>query len=282
MRKYLFLLLLPLYVGCAPESEQPVLTVTIAPLHYIVSGIAGDKYAINTLAPAGVSPETYEPTPRQMVDLGNSKALFRIGTLGFEQTRLNKLAMNTPNLAVFSVSDSIRLLPAADHGHGPDHGDQHIWTSPRNVKLMARNVCHALCRIDSAATPFYTERLARFEERVDSIDTLIRTQLDTVAHRAFLIYHPALGYFARDYGLQQFSVETDGKEPSAGHLQQLVNTCRSEGVRVVFIQKEYKGRSAQRIADEIGGKVIVINPLGADWEQEMVGIATALKKAEDE
>ena len=97
------------------------------------------------------------------------------------------------------------------------------------------------------------------------------------ADNTFLIYHPALSYFARDYGLKQISIEEGGKQPSPASLKTLIETCRNEGVRVIFVQQEFDQRNAQLIASELGIEIVPINPLNYNWIEEMLRIAKALK-----
>ena len=119
---------------------------------------------------------------------------------------------------------------------------------------------------------------------VDSLQQVInRTEREmqsylTNADYCFLIYHPALSYFARDYSLQQISIEEGGKEPSPSHLQELMKTCKQKQVRVVFVQQEFDQRNAEVIAQELGLKIVPINPLSYDWNKEMIHIAKSLSK----
>lgn len=99
---------------------------------------------------------------------------------------------------------------------------------------------------------------------------------DPGADHAFMIYHPALSYFARDYGLHQIPIEAGGKEPSPAHLKALIDTCNSENVHVIFVQPEFDRRNAELIAQQTGTRVVDINPLSYDWETEMLNIAQAL------
>ena len=118
--------------------------------------------------------------------------------------------------------------------------------------------------------------LEAFETEMDSLDAQLSRQLEGAACRTFLIYHPALGYFARAYGLKQLAVEHDGKKPSAAHLAKLVKQCREEGVKVVFVEKEYDPELVAPIAKEIGAKVVVIDPLSDNPKQQFIEIAKAL------
>lgn len=265
--------------GCqsAQRSDREVLSVSIEPLRYVVEAIAGDKYEVHTLMPQGASPETYEPTPRQMMELNHSVLLFRAGSLGFERTILPKMAENAPEVQMVDLGEGIRPIYDADHSHdGSDSMDPHTWMSTDNLRTMAQNACTALCLRDSVNADYFRQRLALFDRSMDQLDTALATELKPLEQRAFLIYHPALGYFARQYGLQQLSVEHDGKEPSAHRMQQLLNTCRARGVSVVFVSKEHRGEAARRMADELKAKLAVINPLDYDVPAQMQAIAKTL------
>ena len=280
--RYIFLLIFPLVLmGCHDVVDtRPVLTVSIEPLRYFVQAIGGDNFQINTLVPAGASPETYELTPQQVVQASDSKAYFSIGTLGFEQTRLQKLVDNAPNLMVVNCSDSITLLQTDHHHehktHATDGIDLHTWMSTTSGKQIAHNVLRALCQVDSANSSLYQHRHDSLVHHIDSLDSKIRKTLRPLTHRTFMIYHPALGYYARDYGLQQVSVEQDGREPSAERMQQLILQAQREKVKVVFIQEEQAGRAAKRIAESAKTKIISIAPLSAEWDKQMIHIAQTL------
>ena len=91
-----------------------------------------------------------------------------------------------------------------------------------------------------------------------------------------MIYHPALSYFARDYDLLQLPIEAGGKEPSPAHLKELVDLCKEEEIRVIFVQPEFDRRNAELIARQTGTRVVDINPLAYDWEAEMLRTAREL------
>lgn len=155
----LLLLLIPFFWGCKHEKldNKPLISVSIEPLRNIVEHLAGDYYKVVTLTPVGASPETYEPTPKQLMDVSNSKLYFAIGTLGFEKQQLERMKETAPTLKIYTVSDGISLLSVQHEGHG-DSTDPHIWMSPKNVVQMARNVCNALCQNDPEHTAVYKKR----------------------------------------------------------------------------------------------------------------------------
>lgn len=262
------------------QNSQPVITVTLEPLRYFTEQIAGPNFQVNCMVPEGSSPETYDPTPQQLVELSKSKAYLRIGHIGFEKTWMTRLCSNAPDMQVFDMSEGINLIYGHSHNHdGHTHADgiePHIWNSTTNARIIANNVCEALCRLDSTHIDFYRHRLDSLNQVINHTDSVVRNLLAENADKAFLIYHPALSYFARDYALEQLCLEDGGKEPSPAHLQSLIRQCKNKKVHTVFIQKEFDTRNAELVAKEIGATLVSINPLNYNWNEELIQTAKAL------
>ena len=284
MKKLLYILTLFVLCACGnttQKSNKPTITVTLEPLRYFTEAIAGEHYDVVSMVPKGSSPESYDPIPQQLVALSRSQAYFRIGYIGFEQAWMKKLEANTPDMKVFDTSQGVDLIRGEGHWHG-DHFHEggvepHIWNSTRNAIVIAENIYSALCELDATHQEEYKKRLDALKETIRRTDENVRTFLEN-ADSTFLIYHPALSYFARDYGLKQISIEEGGKEPSPAYLKHLIELCREEKARVIFVQQEFDQRNAQLIADELGIEVVSINPLSYDWAEEMVRVAQALKR----
>ncbi len=251
-------------------------TVSIEPLRYLTEQIAGPAIEVNTLVPKGSSPETYEPVPSQMVQLSKSLIYFSIGDLGFERTWLARLQQAAPHTAFVRTSEGIVPLADPHSAHGDHATDPHVWTSPENMKTIARNICTALCLADTANAATFRDNLQQALAAISRTDDSIRRLTDSIPHRAFLIYHPALTYFARDYRLQQVSIEADGKEPSPAQLAWLIDECRKRQIRTIFVQQEFDRKNAELIAKETGTAIRTINPLAYDWATEMLKIAQTL------
>lgn len=284
MKKYAIYACLLLLIGCTGrtgKSDKPVITVTIEPQRYFAEAIAGEKFDIECLVPKGSSPETYDLIPNQLGNLSNSKAYFRIGFIGVEQTWGKRMLENAPKLEVFDTSKGINLIYESGHSHGNHQhlggADPHVWNSASNALIIVDNMYQALVKLDPDNEPYFAARKDSLCERIRATDTLIRQELalEGSAH-AFMIYHPALSYFARDYGLTQITIEEGGKEPSPAHLKELIDQCRREEVRIIFIQPEFDKSNAEIIANETKTKVVPINPLNYNWEEEMLNVAKAL------
>ena len=283
MKKIIYILTLLILCACTntpQKNDKPIITVTLEPLRYFTEAIAGDNFQVISMVPKGSSPESYDPTPQQLVNLSQSQAYFRIGYIGFEQAWMDKLEANSPDMKVYDTSVGVDLIRGEGHWHG-DHYHEggvepHIWNSTQNALIIAENIYKALCELDAAHQADYQKRLDVLKETIRQTDENVKAFLKS-ADKTFLIYHPALSYFARDYGLKQISMEEGGKEPSPAQLKALIETCRKEKIHTIFVQQEFDQRNAQLTANELGINIVSINPLSYDWAEEMVRVAKALK-----
>lgn len=282
IKKHLLLIkehLLPLTVtlliaSCTatPQDTRRKITVTIEPLRYFTEQIAGDKFAVSTMVPQGGNPETYEPTTRQMMKLAESDLYIKVGNIGFERAWMKKLIQNAPHTIIIDSSEGIE---PAHSSRGVT--DPHTWMSASNAKLIARNIYHALVSIDERDSAAYRKKYEALTDSIKATDMRLREQLTRDKSQAFLIDHPALTYFARDYGLLQIPVEEEGREPSAAQMRKTIQLARNKKVRVMFVQKMFENGSTKIVSQEVGAETETINPLSRDWSEEMVNIAKKLK-----
>lgn len=298
MKQITLLLFSLLLFSCAEKkTSEKMVSVTIEPQRYFAEKIAGDKYTINCVVPAGQSPETYDPTPQQMIKVGQSVAYLKIGYIGFETAWMDNIVKNNPNLKVFDLSEGIAVIDNPDaemheehdhegEEHGHDHGhkhtgiDPHTWSSVAGAKAVAWNTLQAFIALDKENTKFYFDNYNALLAEIEKTEATINQLLEGLSNRTFIIYHPALSYFAAEYQLTQLCIEMDGKEPSPAQLKELVDTARANNTRVVFIQQEFDQKNAELIARETGCKLVRINPLSYNWHEEMILIAQSLKDAE--
>lgn len=267
------------------EGVTRTISVTIEPQRYFAEKIAGDLFQINCVTPAGQSPETYDPTPQQMVQISQSLAYFRIGEIGFEQAWMKNLQSQNPDMVVFDLSEGMELIKNEEEAHEEGeahphhhHGsvDPHIWTSISGARVIAQNTYQAFIKLDPENQEVYRAGYQRLIEEIDSTEAEMKQLLQPLAGTAFIIYHPALTYFAREFGLKQLCIELDGKEPSPAQLKQLLETATQSGAKVVFVQQEFDRKNAELIAKETGCRLVTINPLSYNWHDEMIRLATIL------
>ncbi len=262
--------------GRQASDSRPVLTVSIEPQRKMLEELAGDRFRVVTLLGPGADPENYEPTMSQRVDLSESAALFTVGHLSFEPVIASSAGEGT---MVVDSSAGIEVVTGThSHGHGDDHSeaDPHVWTSLRNGKVMAANMLRALEALDPDNAGEYRGRYEKMASRLDSLDAAVAASISGSGAHAFAIWHPSLSYFARDYGLHQIAVGQENREVSMGKMKDIIEEAKADSVKVFFSQKAYDSRQAAGINEEIGSRLVTIDPLAYEWENEIILAADAL------
>ncbi len=265
-------------------DEKPVLMVSIAPQKYLLSQLTGDSYEILTMLERGANPETFDPSLDKRLSAEGAEAYFSSGVFPFEKSIRESLKADKPFI---DTSKGIEYIYGThSHSHSDDEhhdgghdeeADPHVWTSVGNAKIIAGNMAQALTSLMPDSATVYAERLARLNQRLDSIDKAIRTGLAD-GDSVFAIWHPSLSYLARDYGLEQIAVGQESKEMGARKVRSIIDEARSKEVRIFFFQKEYDTRQAESINEGIGSTIVTIDPLSEDWEGQMKIIVDALSR----
>ncbi len=265
--------------------------VSVAPQAAFVERVGGPHVAVEVLVAPGQSPHAFEPTPKQMASLAGSDVYFAIG-LPFEARLLPRItALDGGLLVVDTAADVERrsidgAAPPREHDGAHDEArdgldDPHVWLDPGNVALIARSIAHALAEIDPPRARDYEANLEDFLRELADLDAELTKALAPLEGRPLYVFHPAFGYFADAYGLEQVAVETGGREPSARELAELIERASADGARVVFVQPQFSTRSAEAIADEIGGVVVPLDPLAADYVENLRAMAASVRRALD-
>ena len=298
----------------ALASSAPAVFVSIVPQKFFVQQIGKDLVDVRVMVEPGASPATYEPKPRQMVELSKSGAYFAVG-VPFESAWLEKISATNPNMKVFHTEQGIDKAPMAthhhhdhkeealhgheepdahdhrsehaegpgrhDHEHARDHGilDPHVWLSPPLVKIQARNIKSGLQEIDPEHKAEYETNCEEFLRKIDELDARLKRLFEGKGGLQFMVFHPAWGYFARSYGIEQVPVEIEGKDPKPAQLMELVEHAREKGIRVIFVQPQFSTRSADLVAKEIGGQVVFADPLAENWTENLLQVADKFEQA---
>lgn len=281
-----YILLLCLGASCSPapdKSDKPVISVSILPQQYFVEQLASDLVEINVMIPPGASPATYEPSISQLGRLDRSVLYMRIGHVGFERSWMDKISSVNPRMKIVDLSQGVEMLAEEtdrqhkhEHAHEHEGGDPHIWMSAINAKIIARNIHHELLAMFPDQQEILTERYMQFLTSLDSLHLEINRTLSGMENRRFMIYHPALSYFARDYNLEQFSLETEGKSPSPAHLKTLSDLAQSNHITKILVQDQFDRRNAEVLARETAAEIITFDPLSLNWNKQMRQIALQL------
>ncbi len=287
LRLILLSLLLALFASPAWAEKLQIFT-SILPQKTFVEAIGGEHVEVQAMVKPGLSPATYEPTPRQMAALSNADAYYRIG-VAFENAWMPKIIARQPALKIYDARDGVTLRDMspshrhADEEHHPhDHGDKdpHIWLDPQRVTIMAQGILRMLIELDPAHAEDYRRNHTAFVARLEQLDRELAQTLAPIEHRAFMVFHPSWGYFAERYGLTQIAIEQEGKTPGARSLSLLIQQAKKQGIRVIFTQKQFSTRYAQAIARAIGANVVSIDPLAADYFDNLLRVASAIVEAQ--
>jgi zinc transport system substrate-binding protein len=284
MRKIIFFLFTILFISCGRggvDQGKKIITVSIAPYKYFVDKIAGDEYSVNIMVPAGADPHTYEPFPEQINKLVKSVAYISNGFLGFEMNWLDHFYEVNPNMKRLSLADKIEPLSSSGHHEGghTENADPHYWVSPRCAQIIATSVKDFLCELNPPQKDKYDANYKLLSVEIRKLDEKGKEYFSYSKLKCFMIYHPNLGYIARDYGLEEIPVELDGKEPTPLRLRELIDRARKDHLNTIFVQREYDTKNAKAIAGEIGANLIIIDPLSEDWQKSTTDILEALHKS---
>lgn len=287
----LTLLASALLCSCTGGNDTtPTISVSIQPQKFLLEKLVGKHFNVVCLLAQGNNPETYEPSMSHLMTLERSKAYFCIGNIPFELAIVDKAKKNNPEILIYDNGEGITLIHgshknmSALHEAGEHHHDvdPHIWTSVANARVIAQNMCKALCELDKKHAREYKKNLRKLQASLDELDHELATTLEPLKCRAFIVWHPSLSYFARDYGLKQISMEFEGKEMPSKYLKDELKLARQSGAKVFFLQKEFDSRQVETLNGEIGAEIVNINPMNYRWDDELKAIANALATAEND
>ena len=260
-----FIICALLIVGCTTksDSDKKTIFVTITPMQSIIEEITAGDFDIEVIVPKGASPETFEPTPKQVTSFSDAELIFSTGIIDFEQSLVQRISGDAE---VVNLSNGIELIAGScSHGnHKHKHGvDPHIWTSPRALRTMVTNA-HKAIMAHYPDSVKYTEATGRLLERINKLDNYCATRIKAEGVEAMMIYHPAYTYYARDYGIEQIAIEHDGKEPSLRQTTALIEKAKEHGVKAILRQPQYSEDKVRAIANDAGAEVITTDPLAED------------------
>lgn len=260
-----FIICALLFVGCTTksDSDKKTIFVTITPMQSIIEEITAGDFDIEVIVPKGASPETFEPTPKQVTSFSDAELIFSTGLIDFEKSLVERISGDAE---VVNLSNGIELIAGScSHGnHQHKHGvDPHIWTSPRALRTMVTNA-HKAIMAHYPDSVKYTEATERILERINRLDNYCATRIKAEGVEAMMIYHPAYTYYARDYGIEQIAIEHDGKEPSLRQTTALIEKAKEHGVKAILRQPQYSEDKVRAIANDAGAEIITTDPLAED------------------
>jgi zinc transport system substrate-binding protein len=264
--------------------------VTNIPQKVFVEKIGGENVNVDLLVPPGSNPHSYTPKPQQMKEMSKADIYFTIG-IEFEKAWVPKFKALNKNMHVKSMQEGMDLIEFKDehddhekhhdqqnhHEHSHEGIDPHVWTSPAAVKIMGKNILHELKELDPKNSAYYEKNYKSFLKYVEETDHKIKNILkDVPKGTKFMVFHPAFGYFAHQYGLKQVPIEVEGKEPKPKMLAYIIEEAKHDGIKTIITSPEFSDKAAKTLAKEIGGSVIKISPLNPKWSENLIKLAKSI------
>lgn len=252
------------------------MAVSIVPEQTFVKKVAGNKVNVVTLIPPGSSPESYAPTPKTMADLSHAKIYFDINVPTEKANILPKIHSQNPSIKIVNLWDAAAKKYPARHFQ-PGVPDTHAWMSPKRSIVMVQKIEKELSSVDPKNQAVYEKNAEAYIKHLNSLNTYILNTLKPLKQRTFIAYHPAFGYFAKDYNLKMISLEQDGKDASPKQVQKVIDDAKKKGIKVILYQAQIDSKQSQSIAEELGGKTVQLDPLAPDYIKNMKKMAHTFK-----
>lgn len=264
-----------IFLGITSAYAKINIVVSIPPQQSYVEEIGKDLVNITLLAPIGTNPNFYEPKRSQMTAVEQAHVYFTIGG-NFEKAWLPKMINQNKNMEIIDSSSGIEKTTMKSKNISDNQSpkkDVHVWTTPKNIAIIGKNIYETLVRYDIKNKDQYTKNYEEFLEKVRKTDEEIKTIFkDLKKDTKFMVYHPAWGYFAKEYHLEQLPIESEGKEVKPKELQKMVEKAKSNNVKAILTQPEFSTKGAQVIANELGIKVVEISPINPNWSENLINL----------
>jgi len=255
------------------ESGKHIVAVSIPPEETFVREVCGDLAEIVVMIPPGYSPENYEPTPKEMVRFSEAELYFTIGVPAEEQGILPAVSEGTKVVPLHEVCAEEYAELQMNGGRDP-----HVWLSPKRAAVMVGAIAEEMSALDPDNAQIYEDNAQAYADKLMEADGEISDMLSSLTERSFIVFHPAFGYFADDYGLEMLALEENGKEATAERLRDMTDYAREHGIKVIFYQAEIDSRQSETFADEIGGKAVKLDPLSSDYINNLKAMAQAISE----
>ncbi|WP_297811050.1 zinc ABC transporter substrate-binding protein [uncultured Helicobacter sp.] len=277
MKKTFWILLILSQIAFCRE----IIIVSIPMQQEFMQKIVGSQYEVISLVKPGINPHDFEPKFSDIKKLNDASAYFCIG-IEFETIWLERFKAQNKTMKIYDNSLGITKINFA-HSHqenNPKHmheeGDTHIWLSPQNAKQIATNIYNALKELNPNQD--YTDTYQALLAEINQTDTQLKKILNSLPeHQKFVVFHPMLGYFARDYHLEEVAIEIEGKSPKIQEMISVIETIKNNNLKIIFAQPEFSTKAAEFIAKESGAQLGFFSPLQTPWSESLLKFAKTLR-----
>ena len=260
----LLCLLILLCCGCGPREIPAQVAATTLPVYEFTTRLChGTGITVTRLVTESVSClHDYSLNVRQ-VKAAESAEYIVISGAGLEEFMEDILT----DKAVIDASCDIPILEC-DHSHDDDHDhghhhetDSHIWLSPENAMIMARNICNGLRSAYPQYSDIFTANLAVLTADLQALQSFGDAQLAELSTRDMITFHDGFGYFAESFGLHILEAveEESGSEASAQELKHLITVVQEHNLPAIFIEINGSVSAADVISRETGATVYALD-----------------------
>ncbi|HEX7468012.1 MAG TPA: zinc ABC transporter substrate-binding protein, partial [Methanobacterium sp.] len=261
------------------NNDKIGVVVSLGPQVEFVKAVGGDKVDVTLMVPSNADPHTYEPLANQLSRVSNAKMYAELGTpIEFEVNYMDKIRAINPNMLVLNTSKGIKLIPNSAENESTTM-DPHDYVDPKNAKIMVNNIYQGLVQIDPADKDYYQKNRDSYLQQLDDLDKNTTKLLKGKQGTYILIYHPAFGYYTKDYNLTQVGAMINDEEPSPQRIAMMVNIAKQNNITVIYTEPQYDTKFMQSIASQIGAQVLNVNDLDEHYIKNMEDIATEFSKA---
>lgn len=258
----------------AAEKKLTV-AVSVVPQETFVRNIAGDLVDVVTVIPPGKSPANYSPSPQELEKLSHASIYFTIGVPAENSAILPRLKDINETIRIIDLAALVKAqYPEREFPSG--ERDPHIWLSPKRAIVMVESIARELSSADNKNSNVYIQNSTNYISELKKLDEDIQNIFKDLKNRAFIIYHPSLGYFSDDYMLTMIPIQSEGKDPSPDDLKMVIDSAKKHNVKTVFYQAEIDSKHSEVIAGELDGNALEIAPLSPDYINNLKKIAASI------
>ncbi len=249
---FFFIIGLIILFSCQTKSNQSnniSIFTSVEPIKFLIDNITGGDIYVDTLVKPGVDPHTFEISAKQLADIVKSKAYFSID-FPFEITLTEKIKKQNKNFKIYKLyinEDQVE--------------DAHVWLSISKIKDITEKILQSLVELYPDKKDIFQENYNILLNKLDQIDEAIRFNIENSGFKAFLIFHPALTYFAQDYGLTQIAIEHEGKIPTGQHLAEIDKEIKVNKISFILVQPEFPVEQISQFIKDNNLKVYSVNLL---------------------
>jgi zinc transport system substrate-binding protein len=251
-------------------GSVPVVAVSVPPQRWFVERLAEGSVRVEVMLASGASETRFEPALAQIQAVAGASLYFRVGhpRFPFERTWLEALLAGRPGIPVIGIASG-----------GEVGEDPHLWLSPRRMRASLPGLSDALRALVPEEAGQIDSRLAALDALLAELDAELRARFDSVRGHRFFVLHPAWGSLAEDYGLVQRAIEGEGKEPSVAELERRIEEARAARARVIFVQPQIDPAAARLVAEAVGARVELLDPLAEDWALNLRAMSLRIAEA---